>query len=188
MNTIASHDGGEVYTSKVWEAVDDFIQTELCGDSTKVKPKFISMMYFIHDRVFHGSIADDLLLIESLWEVFKRVAAKYERRPTLQAFACLVGIRPDSFSRWMNGDRRGNSPEYGRTLKRMKDESEAILADALLAGEKADVSLIFAMKCAYGWKEDASPTVVRIEPETHSLDSIKRFRLSDDAINDSDEG
>ena len=50
-NTVKSEVGIEVYQNDIYRLVDEYIDTELDGDSESVGENFVSMIFYIADNI-----------------------------------------------------------------------------------------------------------------------------------------
>ena len=101
-NVIKSEIGIEVYQNDIYRLVDEYIATELNGDTESVADNFVSMIFYIADSIQKPS-HDDIELLDNLFDVYVRICAKYKVLPTLEVFSFLVGIHRTTFTDWANG-------------------------------------------------------------------------------------
>lgn len=162
-NTTTAVQGIEVYENKIWQLVDEYINTVLCihqedYDSIEKYKKDIAdnridMFFYISDRI-EKSGNDDIDLLDKIFNIYIRVCGRYGISPTLQMFGIMVGINGMTFTDWMNGDyRRGTA--HGMTVKKWKETCGAFALDKLHNQTGTNANLIFACKVAYGMAETA---------------------------------
>ena len=162
-NTTTTVQGIEVYENKIWQLVDEYINTVLCihqedYDSIEKYKKDIAdnridMFFYISDRIEKPG-NDDIDLLDKIFNINMRVCGRYGISPTLQMFGIMVGINGMTFTDWMNGDyRRGTA--HGMTVKKWKETCGAFALDKLHNQTGTNANLIFACKVAYGMAETA---------------------------------
>ena len=162
-NTTTTVQGIEVYENKIWQLVDEYINTVLCihqedYDSIEKYKKDIAdnridMFFYISDRIEKPG-NDDIDLLDKIFNIYIRVCGRYGISPTLQMFGIMVGINGMTFTDWMNGDyRRGTA--HGMTVKKWKETCGAFALDKLHNQTGTNANLIFACKVAYGMAETA---------------------------------
>lgn len=162
-NTTTAVQGIEVYENKIWQLVDEYINTVLCihqedYDSIEKYKKDIAdnridMFFYISDRIEKPG-NDDIDLLDKIFNIYIRVCGRYSISPTLQMFGIMVGINGMTFTDWMNGDyRRGTA--HGMTVKKWKETCGAFALDKLHNQTGTNANLIFACKVAYGMAETA---------------------------------
>ena len=138
-NTTTTVQGIEVYENKIWQLVDEYINTVLCihqedYDSIEKYKKDIAdnridMFFYISDRIEKPG-NDDIELLDKIFNIYIRVCGRYGISPTLQMFGIMVGINGMTFTDWMNGDyRRGTA--HGMTVKKWKETCGAFALDKL---------------------------------------------------------
>ena len=74
-NTVKSEVGIEVYQNDILRLVDEYIDTELDGDSESVGDNFVSMIFYIADNIQKPS-HDDIELLDNLFSIYVRICAK----------------------------------------------------------------------------------------------------------------
>lgn len=162
-NTTTTVQGIEVYENKIWQLVDEYINTVLCihqedYDSIEKYKKDIAdnridMFFYISDHIEKPG-NDDIDLLDKIFNIYIRVCGRYGISPTLQMFGIMVGINGMTFTDWMNGDyRRGTA--HGMTVKKWKETCGAFALDKLHNQTGTNANLIFACKVAYGMAETA---------------------------------
>lgn len=152
-NTVKSEIGIEVYQNDIYRLVDEYIDTELDGDSERVADNFVSMIFYIADNIQKPS-NDDIELLDDLFNIYVRICAKYKVLPTLEVFSFLVGIHRTTFTDWANGLYRVNSA-HGITVKKWFDICKSFTLNRLHNQSGTNSNLIFIAKAAYGMAETA---------------------------------
>lgn len=202
-NTI-SVNGVEVYSSRICELADEFIQRELDGDKEKVRGYFASLIFYIADRIEKPS-NDDIELLDGIFEIYVRLCAKYKVLPTLEVFSFLIGVERRTITAWSNGDYRNKvyytlggdrikdintwrfnhrgeeyrevpSTAYSDTSKKWFDICRSFTINKLHNKAGTDANLIFVAKAAYGMRETA-PVPVESKPEYRHLASREELGL-----------
>jgi hypothetical protein len=152
-NTVKSEVGIEVYQNDILRLVDEYIDTELDGDSESVGDNFVSMIFYIADNIQKPS-NDDIELLDNLFSIYVRICAKYKVLPTLEVFSFLTGIHRTTFTDWANGLYRVNSA-HGITVKKWFDVCKSFTLNRLHNQSGTNANLIFVAKAAYGMAETA---------------------------------
>lgn len=110
-NTVKAYDGSEVYTSKIMELADDFVEQELDEkrreDIYNNSSIFMSMILYISDNIPKPD-NNDIELLDNIFNIYIRLCVKYNMLPTLEAYSMLININPCTFSRWSSGEYRTN--------------------------------------------------------------------------------
>lgn len=181
-NTTTTTTGIEVYENRIWELVDEYIDTVLHINQNdydsieKYKKEIannrIDLFFYISDRIEKPS-NNDIELLDNIFNIYIRVCGRYGISPTLQMFGILVSINNMTFSDWANGDYRTTST-HGITVKKWKETCGAFALDKLHNQDGTNANLIFACKVAYGMAETAPIQVEqRQERPKESLEQIK---------------
>ena len=181
-NTTTTTTGIEVYENRIWELVDEYIDTVLHINQNdydsieKYKKEIannrIDLFFYISDRIEKPS-NNDIELLDNIFNIYIRVCGRYGISPTLQMFGILVSINNMTFSDWANGDYRTAST-HGITVKKWKETCGAFALDKLHNQDGTNANLIFACKVAYGMAETAPIQVEqRQERPKESLEQIK---------------
>lgn len=172
-NTVKT-DGVEVYTDKIYELVDEYIDN-LSGDPDEIKslmrkpPIFKGMLKHIYLNIFkpdentktynnikHNSNIDygDIDLLNNLWDIYTGLCYKYLQCPTILNFSLFTGISVDCFNDWNNGNQRagsdGASSAHRQSYKKWLKECESAAYDSALAGNPG---AMFILKANYGYTE-----------------------------------
>lgn len=152
-NTVKSEVGIEVYQNDICRLVDEYIDTELDGNTESVADNFVSMIFYIADNIQKPS-HDDIELLDNLFSIYVRICAKYKVLPTLEVFSFLTGIHRTTFTDWANGLYRVNSA-HGITVKKWFDVCKSFTLNRLHNQSGTNANLIFVAKAAYGMAETA---------------------------------
>ena len=152
-NSIKSETGIEVYQNDIYRLVDEYIDTELDGDSESVGDNFVSMIFYIADNIQKPS-NDDIELLDNLFNIYVRICAKYKVLPTLEVFSFLVGIDRNTFTDWSMGRYRVNTA-HASTVKKWCNICKSFTLNRLHNQSGTNANLIFIAKAAYGMAETA---------------------------------
>lgn len=152
-NTVKSEVGIEVYQNDIYRLVDEYIDTELDGDTESVANNFVSMIFYIADNIQKPS-NDDIELLDNLFSIYVRICAKYKVLPTLEVFSFLVGIDRNTFTDW-SMDRYRVSTAHGSTVKKWFNICKSFTLNRLHNQAGTNSNLIFIAKAAYGMAETA---------------------------------
>lgn len=152
-NVIKSEVGIEVYQNDIYRLVDEYINTELDGDTESVGDNFVSMIFYIADNIQKPS-NDNIELLDNLFNIYVRICAKYKVLPTLEVFSFLVGIDRNTFTDWSMGRYRVNTA-HGSTVKKWFNTCKSFTLNRLHNQAGTNSNLIFIAKAAYGMAETA---------------------------------
>lgn len=152
-NTVKSEVGIEVYQNDIYRLVDEYIDTELDGDSESVADNFVSMIFYIADNIQKPS-NDNIKLLDNIFNIYVRICAKYKVLPTLEVFSFLVGIDRNTFTDWSMGRYRV-STAHGSTVKKWFNICKSFTLNRLHNQSGTNANLIFVAKAAYGMAETA---------------------------------
>lgn len=110
-NTVKAYDGSEVYTSKILELADDFVDHELDEKRREEiynnSSIFMSMILYISDNIPKPD-NNDIELLDNIFNIYIRLCVKYNMLPTLEAYSMLININPTTLSKWSSGEYRTN--------------------------------------------------------------------------------
>ncbi len=110
-NTVKAYDGSEVYTSKILELADDFVDHELDEKRREEiynnSSIFMSMILYISDNIPKPD-NNDIELLDNIFNIYIRLCVKYNMLPTLEAYSILININPTTLSKWSSGEYRTN--------------------------------------------------------------------------------
>lgn len=110
-NTVTAYNGAEIYTSKILELADNFIDCELDEKRRENiynnSSIFMSMILYISDNMDKPD-NNDIELLDSIFNIYIRLCTKYNMLPTLECFSMLININPSTLSKWSSGEYRTN--------------------------------------------------------------------------------
>lgn len=172
-NSVKLKDGTELYTNKIYELVDEYINTLEAPETMKGSNLFNGIIKYIYINLFKIQPLDnaDIESIDNIWGIYTSLCYKYNKRPTILNFSLMVGINPDTINSWKNGEYRGGlgSP-HSETVKKWLAECESALFDGAI--EQNSIGCIFALKANYGYTETAPiPTINKAQ-----VQSIEQIR------------
>lgn len=160
-NTEMTNEGIEVYTNRIFSLADEYIRTQLDGNSEKVTDYFRDMILFISDRLERPD-NNDIDTLDTIFNAYVRLCTRYRKLPTLELFSFLVGINRATFTDWSNGEYRASS-EHGNTVKKWLNICKGFAIDELSNSKYANPNLIFTAKAAYGMRETAPVSAMETE-------------------------
>lgn len=160
-NAETAADGTEVYTHRVFSLADEYIQQQLNGDAEKAAEYFRDMIFYMSDRMDRPDNSD-IEALDSIFNAYVRLCARYKVLPTLECFSFLVKINRATFTDWSNGEYRA-STGHGNTVKKWLNICKGFVVDSLTNTRGTDANRIFIAKAAYGMRETAP--VPAAEPE-----------------------
>ena len=152
-NAIKTADGAEMYLHDIYYYADEYIQSELDGDTDSVQDSFPAMILYIADNIDKPDNAD-IELLDSIFNIYIRLCSKYKVLPTLEMFSFLVSINRATFTDWSNGEYRASSA-HGNTVKKWFNICKSFTVNRLHNKGGTDANLIFIAKAAYGMAETA---------------------------------
>ena len=110
-NTVKAADGEQVYTSRILELADEFLETELDEERRKDiynnSSAFMAMILYISDNIPKPD-NNDIKLLDNIFNIYIRLCVKYNMLPTLEAYSMLININPTTLSKWSSGEYRTN--------------------------------------------------------------------------------
>ena len=177
-NTVQTQDGAEVYMHDIYYYADEYIQNELEGNKEKVADSFVDMIFYIADNISKPS-NDDIQLLDSIFNIYIRLCAKYKVLPTLEVFSFLVKINRATFTDWSNKEYRA-STEHSNTVKKWLDICKSFVVNQLTNKGGTNANLIFISKAAYGMAETAPVPIVNTLQKELTMQDIQQ-RLAQDS-------
>lgn len=109
-NTELLESGVEVYTSRIQELADEYIDTI---DNPDLIPnpstayfngmiKYISNRLFKHVKLDYSNIEE----LDNIWDIYTALCYKYNKYPTIIEFCLLINISRDTLHNWKNETTR----------------------------------------------------------------------------------
>lgn len=184
-NSEISTTGVEVYTNKLLQLSDLYIEQVLSGNEDEFLPHFRDFLFFARDRVVVPD-NDDIEGLDKLFWAFARLCARFGRLPTLAAFSLLTGIASSTFSDWMGEQYRVTSG-HSQTAKKWKDCCAAYAMDELSNAKFANPNLIFIAKAAYGMRENSQIGLEANSAKSTHLSTEELIMLDADSKTDADQ-
>lgn len=110
-NIILASDGSEVYTNRITELADQFINYELDEERRQNiynnSSTFMAMILYIADNMEKPD-NNDIQLLDNIFNIYIRLCVKYNMLPTLECFSMLINVNPSTLSKWSSGEYRTN--------------------------------------------------------------------------------
>lgn len=175
MNTEIASNRMEIYTNKLFELADRYIDEVLEGDGEKIVKRFRELLFYLADRVEKPD-NDDIDGLDSLFDAYVRMCVRYNKLPTLEGFSFLSKIHRSTLDDWKNRRYRASTTRFADTVKRWYDICKAFVIDELSNNSSANVNLIFISKSAYGLRETA-PMLPETELRKHIISADEPIRL-----------
>lgn len=177
-NTIIA-DGTEVYTSQIFQAADEYIDSLNDPEDIYDISVFTGLIKHIYltCRFDKDMLLENIDILDNLWNCYTTLVYKYKQKPSIETFAVMTGLSRDCFYGWRDGSRRAKSPEYAYTIKRWILECESV---RIAGASRGSVGDIFLLKAKHEYRETAP--VAQIEPQqrTQTLDDIaRRYGITD---------
>ena len=164
MNTEIASNKTEVYTNKLFELTDQYVNGVLGGDEERLTKRFRELLFYVADRIEKPD-NDDIDALDNLFDAYVRMCVHYNKLPTLEGFSFLSKIHRSTLDDWKNQRYRASTTRYADTVKRWYYICKSFVIDELSNSSSANVNLIFISKSAYGLRE--TTPLLPLEAESH---------------------
>lgn len=179
MNTEISSNRMEVYTNKLFELTDQYINEVLGGDEEKLTKRFRELLFYLADRI-EMPYSDDIDGLNNIFDAYVRLCVRYCKRPTIEGFSFMANINRATFDDWRTGRYRSSDSRYVHSIKRWYDICKSFVIDELSNSNTANVNLIFTAKAAYGMRETSPVPPLETEHRRMiSADELIRLDCND---------
>lgn len=122
-NTELAYNGTKVYTNRIQELADEFINNQLDDKQREEMPNnsntFMAMILYISDNIPKVD-NNDIQQLDNIFNIYTRLCVKYNMLPTLESFSMLININPGTLSDWRSGALR-STVYYDSKGKYIKD-------------------------------------------------------------------
>lgn len=122
-NTELAYNGTKVYTNRIQELADEFINNQLDDKQREEMPNnsntFMAMILYISDNIPKVD-NNDIQQLDNIFNIYTRLCVKYNMLPTLESFSMLININPGTLSDWSSGALR-STVYYDSKGKYIKD-------------------------------------------------------------------
>lgn len=122
-NTELAYNGAKVYTNRIQELADEFINNQLDAKQREEMPNnsntFMAMILYISDNIPKVD-NNDIQQLDNIFNIYTRLCVKYNMLPTLESFSMLININPGTLSNWSSGVLR-STVYYDSKGKYIKD-------------------------------------------------------------------
>lgn len=122
-NTEIAYNGTKVYTNRIQELADEFINNQLDDKQREEMPNnsntFMAMILYISDNIPKVD-NNDIQQLDNIFNIYTRLCVKYNMLPTLESFSMLININPGTLSDWSSGALR-STVYYDSEGKYIKD-------------------------------------------------------------------
>lgn len=122
-NTELAYNGAKVYTNRIQELADEFINNQLDDKQREEMPNnsntFMAMILYISDNIPKVD-NNDIQQLDNIFNIYTRLCVKYNMLPTLESFSMLININPGTLSNWSSGALR-STVYYDSEGKYIKD-------------------------------------------------------------------
>lgn len=122
-NTELAYNGTKVYTNRIQELADEFINNQLDDKQREEMPynsnTFMAMILYISDNIPKVD-NNDIQQLDNIFNIYTRLCVKYNMLPTLESFSMLININPGTLSDWSSGALR-STVYYDSKGKYIKD-------------------------------------------------------------------
>lgn len=171
MNTEIANNKVEIYTNRLFELADQYVEERLEGDEGKLT-KLREFLFFACDRLERPN--NDIDALDNLFSAYVRLCTKYDKMPTIEGFSFLTGINRSTFDDWKNKRYRSSDERYVHTIKTWYDVCKAFVVDELSNNPCKNVNLIFVAKAAYGLYDSPSTPipVEEVKPAPKGIDQL----------------
>lgn len=176
MNTEIASNKMEVYTDKLFELADQYINEVLGGNGERLAKRFRELLFYLADRIEKPD-NDDIDGLDSLFDAYVRLCVRYNKLPTLEGYSFLSKIHRSTLDDWKNMRYRSSDNRYTDTVKRWYDICKSFVIDELSNNSTVNVNLIFISKSAYGLRETAPVPAPETELRKHIISADEPIRL-----------
>lgn len=176
MNTEIASNRMEVYTGRLFELADQFINEKLKGDEEKLTKRFRELLFYLADRIQKPD-NDDIDALDNLFDAYVRLCVRYNKLPTLEGFSFLSKIHRSTLDDWKNQRYRANTARFADTVKAWYDICKSFVVDELSNSSSANVNLIFISKSAYGLRETSPIPAPETELRKRIISADEPIRL-----------
>lgn len=108
-NTELAYNGTKIYTNRIQELADEFINNQLDDKQREEMPNnsntFMAMILYISDNIPKVD-NNDIQQLDNIFNIYTRLCVKYNMLPTLESFSMLININPGTLSDWSSGALR----------------------------------------------------------------------------------
>ena len=122
-NTELAYNGTKIYTNRIQELADEFINNQLDDKQREEMPNnsntFMAMILYISDNIPKVD-NNDIQQLDNIFNIYIRLCVKYNMLPTLESFSMLININPGTLSDWSSGALR-STVYYDSEGKYIKD-------------------------------------------------------------------
>ena len=122
-NTELAYNGAKVYTNRIQELADEFVNNQLDDKQREEMPNnsntFMAMILYISDNIPKVD-NNDIQQLDNIFNIYTRLCVKYNMLPTLESFSMLININPGTLSNWSSGALR-STVYYDSKGKYIKD-------------------------------------------------------------------
>lgn len=122
-NTELAYNGTKIYTNRIQELADEFINNQLDDKQREEMPNnsntFMAMILYISDNIPKVD-NNDIQQLDNIFNIYTRLCVKYNMLPTLESFSMLININPGTLSDWSSGALR-STVYYDSEGKYIKD-------------------------------------------------------------------
>ncbi len=122
-NTELAYNGTKIYTNRIQELADEFINNQLDTKQREEMPNnsntFMAMILYISDNIPKVD-NNDIQQLDNIFNIYTRLCVKYNMLPTLESFSMLININPGTLSDWSSGALR-STVYYDSEGKYIKD-------------------------------------------------------------------
>lgn len=154
--------GMEVYTHKLFELADQYINEVLEGDEEKLPKHFREMIFYLADRIEKPD-NEDIETLDSLFNAYVRLCVRYNKLPTLEGYSFLSKVHRSTLDDWKNMRYRSSDIRYADTVKYWHDVCKSFVIDELSNNSTTNVNLIFVGKTCYGLRETSPMPPAEVE-------------------------
>lgn len=175
-NTITTENNIQVYTNKLYELSDEFIELECNNDISNLNFRY--MLFWCKNKIGYIN-KKDIYELDNYFMAYCNLCMKYNKNPTIELFSLFIDINASTISRWLHGSNRDVTPEYKYHAQKWTNICKSALVDDLGNSDKTSVNKIFISKAIYGLAE-TTPTNNPTTPGRYiDADTLPTLSLSD---------
>lgn len=166
----------EVYTHKLFELADQFINEVLEGDGERMAKHFREFIFYAADRIEEPG-NDDIDALDSLFNAYVRLCVRYNKLPTLEGYSFLSKVHRSTLDDWKNMRYRSSDTRYADTVKYWHDVCKSFVIDELTNNSTTNVNLIFVGKACYQMRETTPVPTLEIDSNRRVLTASELPKL-----------
>lgn len=175
-NTLTTVSGAEIYENEIYRLTDEFIETELDGDSQELMNGAFPLLISYLSARLPDIPNENIELMDKVFDCYVKLCLKYKRLPTIELFANLIKVHRSTLYDW--GKEYRLSSKHADTVQKWRDICTGYMIDRLHNKPGTDANLIFVAKSCHGLVETA-PAAPAEQPRQRVLTAAELPKLKD---------